>query len=219
MRPVLALVDPHFHRFLPPNVRASSSFDALAQAIESYWSVHATDVSKGFAARAIRSLLPCIVIDRFDDDALLQMAEGAYYAGKSIDMTTTTAPHAVSYAFTGYYRIPHGHAVALTLPSFFEFNGEVSNDDCLDSRGAEYVRKTLQELAKLLGAQDSKQARRVLENIADRLGLERRLSAMGLQTEEDIECIVKHGFNPDRVSNNPRRLTPERLREILLNLR
>ena len=219
MRPELVLVDPQFHRSLPQPVRASSSFDALAQAIESYWSVHATDVSKEFAVQAIRMLLPCIVLDCFDDDALLQMAKGAYYAGKSIDLTTTTAPHAVSYAFTGYYRIPHGHAVALTLPSFFEFNGKVLDDDCLDSRGVKYVRKTLQELANLLGAQDSKQARHVLEGIIDKLGLERKLSAVGLQTEKDIDCIVEHGFNADRVSNNPRQLTPGHLRKMLLSLK
>lgn len=42
-----------------------------------------------------------------------EVAEGAYYAGRAIDITTTTAPHAFSYKFTSLYGIPHGHAVAL----------------------------------------------------------------------------------------------------------
>ena len=29
-----------------------------------------------------------------------EVAEGAYYAGRAIDITTTTAPHAFSYKFT-----------------------------------------------------------------------------------------------------------------------
>jgi alcohol dehydrogenase class IV len=215
MRPVLALVDPQFHRVLPQPVRASSGFDALAQAIESYWSVRSTDESKGFAARAIRSILPCITRGGSDDNALLHMAEGAYWAGKAIDVSQTTAPHAVSYALTGYYAIPHGHAVALTLPSLYEFNSGLSSEDCADPRGAEYVRRTLQELAALLEVQGACQARRLLEDAADSLGLERALGKLGIQNSSDIDLIVEHGFNPERVLNNPRRLTSSQLGKIL----
>ena len=41
----------------------------------------------------------------------------------------------------------------------------------------------------------------------------------GIETEEDIELIIKEGFNPDRVKNNPRELTENRLNEILHNIR
>jgi alcohol dehydrogenase class IV len=218
MRPVLALVDPQFHRALPKAVRASSSFDALAQAIESYWCIYSTDISKNFAERAIRLILPCIALANFDDAALLRIAQGAYWAGRAIDITKTTAPHAISYALTGYCNIPHGHAVALTLPSLFEFNEKLSAEDCLDSRGVEYVSRTLRYLAALLGAQDAFQARRFLEDIVDKLALERRISKLGIQSDADIERIIEHGLNPERVSNNPRRLDMRQLREILLTL-
>ena len=48
----------------------------------------------------------------------------AYYAGKAISLTKTTAPHAVSYPFTSFFNVDHGHAVSLTLNEFLRFNFE-----------------------------------------------------------------------------------------------
>ena len=35
-------------------------------------------------------------------------------AGKAINISKTTAPHAVSYPFSSMFNIDHGHAVSLT---------------------------------------------------------------------------------------------------------
>ena len=43
------------------------------------------------------------------------MTLGAMYSGKAINITKTTAPHAISYPFTSLYGLSHGHAVSLTL--------------------------------------------------------------------------------------------------------
>ena len=51
------------------------------------------------------------------------------------------------------------------------------------------------------------------------IGLSTRLSELGVKKDEDIGIIVKNGFNPDRVKNNPRRLTEEALRGILNDIR
>ena len=52
------------------------------------------------------------------------MLKAANYSGKAINITKTTAPHAVSYPFTAHYGISHGHAVALTFNDFMKFNFE-----------------------------------------------------------------------------------------------
>lgn len=44
--------------------------------------------------------------------------EGANLAGQAINITRTTAPHAMSYTLTSKFGYPHGHAVALTFPYF-----------------------------------------------------------------------------------------------------
>ena len=40
-------------------------------------------------------------------------------AGKAINISKTTGPHAVSYPFSAMFGIDHGHAVSLTLENFF----------------------------------------------------------------------------------------------------
>ena len=51
------------------------------------------------------------------------------------------------------------------------------------------------------------------------IGLETRLSELGIKSQEDIEILIKNGFNPDRVKNNPRLLTETQLRKILKEIR
>ena len=43
-------------------------------------------------------------------------------AGKAINISKTTAPHAVSYPFSSLFGLDHGHAVSLTLEKFLLFN-------------------------------------------------------------------------------------------------
>ena len=71
--------------------------------------------------------------------------EAAHLAGKAINITTTTAAHAISYPITTYFNVPHGHAVALTLGEFFLINADVTNNVVVDSRGEEYLLKTMME--------------------------------------------------------------------------
>ena len=50
------------------------------------------------------------------------MSKAAYYSGKAISITKTTAPHAISYPFSACFGISHGHAVSLTLNKFLRHN-------------------------------------------------------------------------------------------------
>lgn len=108
---------------------ACTGFDAFAQAIESYWNIHSNSTSENYAEQAIVMLFDAL--NRFADDAdacmsdyewRAKMMEGANLAGKAINITRTTAPHAMSYVMTSKYGYPHGHAVALTFPYFANLN-------------------------------------------------------------------------------------------------
>lgn len=120
--PDVALVYPPFTYNNPKYLTACTGFDALSQAIESYWNVNATEESDEYARRAIRLLgsnLP-VAVNAPTELARDRVSEGAYWAGRAINITKTTAPHAFSYPFTTYYGYPHGHAVALTFPFFYK---------------------------------------------------------------------------------------------------
>lgn len=47
-----------------------------------------------------------------------------------------------------------------------------------------------------------------------RIGLPERLGEMGV-TEQDVDTIVAGGFRPDRITNNPRKVTEAALRKLL----
>lgn len=127
---------------LPARQRACTYLDALCQAMESAWARAATDESRVLAYAAVSELLACGDAYLFGSD--LQAAEralhGAYTAGRAINLTKTTAPHAMSYQITMDYGIPHGGSVALCMRAAWD-------DVC--ARADADTRKTLDVLEQV----------------------------------------------------------------------
>jgi alcohol dehydrogenase class IV len=122
--PNIAIVYPPFTYNNPKYLTACTGFDALSHAIEAYWNINAVKESDEYALKAIELLwenLPKVVNYPIIETRNI-ISEGAYWAGKAINITKTTAPHAFSYPFTTIYGYPHGHAVAMTFPFWAEFN-------------------------------------------------------------------------------------------------
>lgn len=111
IRPSHVLVLPELTVSLPPYQKASTNFDAYAQAIESLWARGATEESKSYANRALELM-------KADN-----WPEASYWAGRAIDISRTTAAHAFSYYLTSHYGIPHGHAVYMVFPYICRNNG------------------------------------------------------------------------------------------------
>ena len=216
--PNLAVVVPALLKSLPAHVAAASGMDALCQGIESYWSIYSTDESRDLAREAVVlawGSLKKSVLNK-DDQALEDIARASHLAGQAINITKTTAPHAVSYALTSFYGITHGHAVGLLVARFFAYNSEVSDEDCLDSRGPAWVKSRIEDLVGILSSESIQDVAPAMNRLMDDIGLEVDLKALGLSTDKDIEVIVENGFNPQRVNNNPRRLDQLGLSDLLL---
>lgn len=218
MLPAYAIIDPMLLASVAPVLAATTGIDALSQAIESYWSVRSTDESKAYATQSITLIKGNIVamVRERTDDVCLAMAHGAHLAGKAIDISKTTAPHALSYPLTALAGIPHGHAVALTLPATIRFNAEVDEGSVADSRGLAYVRSTLAAINGLLGAADAEEAARVIESLMDAIVLQRRLTALGV-VGGDIPSFMKE-ISLERLANNPRRMTKKDATRILTDI-
>jgi len=221
--PNYAICDPRLVMSLPKNILASTGMDALGQAIESYWSVNSTEESKEFARRAINLLTNNLekAVNSSCLHSRTRVMKGANLAGKAINLTKTTACHSIAYPMTSYFGIPHGHAVGLTLGEMLVYNGEVEEGDCSDKRGWGYVRENIGEITKMLGVSDKmfeapidNKARDKIYELMESIGLETKLSRLGLGPE-DIELIIEKGFNPDRVKNNPRLLSGDNLKRML----
>jgi len=215
--PDYSIVDSSLSMALPPKVTASTGMDAFSQAIESYWCIYSTEESKDYAAQAIKLVMGNLkkAVNNPSQKSREAMALAAHLAGKAINISKTTAPHAISYPITARFGIPHGHAVGLSLAQVLKFNYEVSDEDVLDKRGADYVRKTMKKIIELLGAKDVEDASNKINSLMKGIGLETSLGELGIN---NFEVIIKEGFNPERVKNNPRKLTEAELRRILTNI-
>lgn len=205
---------------VPRGAAAAAGMDAFCQGVESYWSIHSTDVSKAFAREAIELSWRCLepAVMQKNTQALEQLGMASHLAGKAINLTKTTAPHAVAYALTNHFGLRHGHAVAMTLPGILCYNDGVTDDDLLDSRGVGYVRDVIAEIAGLIDQNSAAAAAEAIRMKMRMLELPTTLREMGHTGDEKREQIIKNGFNPQRVNNNPRRLTEDGLRGILRSL-
>ncbi len=221
MTPDYAIVDTQFTINLPRAITASTGMDAFCQAVESYWCINSTEESKKYAEQAIKIILKNLskAANNPSTESREAMSKAAHLAGKAINISKTTACHAVSYPITSYFNVPHGHAAALTLPSMLVYNSEVNKDDLLDKRGIDYVNKTVNEIVKFIGVKGVGDASQKIRNLMQEIGLKTKLSELGIKTQNDIDIIIKNGFNPDRVKNNPRKLTEGALRKILENIK
>ena len=215
--PNFSVVIPPLLASVPQHVAASSGMDALCQGIESYWSIHSTDESRKLAAEAITlawNWIEKAVNDR-SSEALNHMAKASHLAGRAINITKTTAPHAVSYPMTSYFGITHGHAVGLLTARFLIFNEGVTEEDCLESRGPEWVKQRLHEISAILGEDTVDDAAQGLTQKTKSIGLKIDLSELGVRTEDDIDTIIQNGSNLNRLNNNPRKVDAGSIRLLL----
>lgn len=183
-------------------VTACSGFDALAQAIEAYWNRNATTESDGYAEKAMDLIYPSLpdAVNNPTKEVRDMMAEGAYWAGRAINITKTTAPHAFSYPFTSHYGIPHGHAVAMVFPTIAEFN----MTDGVIPEGKK------DRLIILFGTPES-----FANNI------NRYLSSIGMSVPVGVDYnldLLLNGINLERLANNPVRITPTQSRKFLKSI-
>jgi len=217
LRPAVAIIDSNLTASLPPAVTAAAGIDALSQAVESYWSVKATPESQADAAAAIPLIfkhLPAAVNNPMPVDREA-MGRAAYLAGKAINVSFTTACHAVAYPMTAHFGVAHGQAVSITLGSFLIFNSQVIEADVNDARGVSYVRRTLTDIVNICGADSPVAAAQKITELLRQIGLAAKLSELGITTPEQRELIIAEGFTPSRMGNNPRRVNTEQLRQLL----
>lgn len=106
---------------LDRKILISSYIDALSQSMESFWSKNSTNESKELSLRALKHLIRAKTnLINYKKRSLQDAQIGSNLAGKAINISKTTAPHAFSYYFN-QYNIPHGIAVNITTPFFMKY--------------------------------------------------------------------------------------------------
>ena len=196
--PDTVLFDPSALKTLPIYQKKSTMMDAFCHAIESFWSVNSTEESKKYSAEAIKMVLANM--DEYlanDETANANMLKAANIAGKAINITQTTAGHAMCYKLTSLYGIAHGHAAALCDKVLFPYM-IANTDKCIDKRGDQYLKESFNEIAAAMDCPTAEKAAEKLAHIVDSL----ELKVPTVKNADDIN-ILKTSVNPDRLKNNP----------------
>jgi len=117
MLPNIAILDPEFLKTLPDYHKKSTILDTLCHAVESLWAKGRTAESITYAKSALRIVWEDADSYMANDVASsIRMLHAANLSGKAINISKTTAAHAMSYELSSLFNISHGHAVSLCLP-------------------------------------------------------------------------------------------------------
>ena len=216
--PEVVILDGSLVRTGSTYLKACNSLDAMSQAIESYWAVGATDVSRKYAKDALQlgwSLLPHYVNGGCTDLQAQKMLEAAHLAGKAINISKTTAAHAWSYAFTSAYNIPHGHAVWLTLPAIFDAHFNATAEEIIEPKGFSYFKTIMAELCNYLSLDMDVNLRMQLKQFLLSIGVESRMEQLGASTLKN-KTDLSNQVNIERLNNNPVNLNGKK--SLIFNL-
>lgn len=183
------------------NMTLSTGLDALAHAMESYWSVPSNPYTRVLARdsiRIIRKYLPLALKDLDNLEYRKQMIRGSFFAGLAFSNTRTTACHSISYPLTMLFGINHGYAAALTLMEVLKRNWEYLNEkelflDAWNVSNIDEIENWLKEVS------------------SGKL----KLSKFGVDKSE-IPNIVKLATTGGRMDNNPIIFNEIEIEEILL---
>ena len=192
--PNYAIVDSQFVENNPRYLKACTAMDAYCHAIESYWAKKATILSREYAKEAIILCRDNIedYVNTNNSEIANKMMKASNIAGKAINISRTTAAHALSYKITSEYGIPHGHAVALAIPKLCEIN--TANNE-------------FKEILDIV----TNNATDYFEKLYNLIGLNNNLCALGIT---DIKSIIA-SVNYERLNNNPIKLSYLDLKNIL----
>jgi alcohol dehydrogenase len=125
----LALLDPALTVSQPRSITATSGFDAIAHAVETYVATKRNPLSEVFSRQAwllLERNYERVLAQPDDLEARGAMQLGAYYAGVAIENSMLGATHACANPLTARYGTAHGAAIAMLLPSVVRWNGSVA---------------------------------------------------------------------------------------------
>jgi len=215
--PGKVVLDPTLLREVAGDTMTYCAFDALAQAMESAWSVNATEDSLRDALMAVETILDVfeVAVRERSPSALARLQHGAYLAGKAINVSRTTLAHALSYPLSARFGLPHGLAVFLNLPRVIRFNAAMNPETCQDPQGMGHYHEKMGRLFALFGVADHEGLACYLEDLFRRLSVSPRFEDHGVG-REDQAWIVRSAVSSSRSGNNPRRADLEALSHDLV---
>ena len=205
----VAVLDPALTISQPRSITATSGFDAIAHAVETYVTTRRNPLSELFSREAWALLEPNYerVLAQPDNiSARGAMQLGAFYAGVAIENSMLGATHACANPLTARYGTAHGAAIAMLLPTVVRWNEKTGTDYC-----------PLLSLSSMVGRNNhmtpGEELARRLEELAEAGGLRNNLRSAGV-SESDLPELAADAAEQWTGTFNPRPLDKQGAIEI-----
>ena len=198
--PKYAILDPKTTFSLSKHQIACSAIDAVCQSIESLWAKNKNRESELYALKSLSLIYPNISrIYENNENIRSLLLEGSNLSGKAINISRTTAPHAMSYYLTVFHDIPHGEAVAINIEPFIKMNFES-------------IRAKIKvKLFEIFRVSTKNEFIRSIKLLKLKLGLKSDLSKLRNLNIETYSTFI----NVERLKNNPIELTPNDILNLI----
>ena len=195
------------------SLKASTGFDAIAQALESMISIKSTKQSIEYSKKSLILSIPNYknFLKAPSKDNVFNMGLAANLSGKAISIAKTNGPHATSYPFSIHYGIEHGHAVSLTINQFMVLHYLNSNKSIAPFN----LKKRFHEIFKILKVKNIYEFDLLLKNLKKEGSLENDYNKLGINIARDYGKILS-GVNSQRLSNCPIKIDKKDIKSILL---
>jgi alcohol dehydrogenase class IV len=213
------LLKPDFFSLVPkltinsPKIfRASSGFDAIAQAIESIFSLKANAESLKFSLKSltfsIKNFLKFVNAPNIKNS--YRMLAAANFSGMAINIARTNAPHALSYFFSSKFKIPHGIAVSIffveIINSYYQYTRKVKNKNLC---------KKFKFLFNSTNIKNIKNFNILFAKFFYESGIEKYLN--GILPKITLKKKLKFHYNLDRLKNSPFQINKEFINNLLIS--
>jgi alcohol dehydrogenase len=200
--PKAAVVDPELTRSVPPRTTMNTGLDALAHALEGYWSRNHQPISDLMAVQAVRLVtenLEAAWRNGSDMEARTKMSLAALLGGLAFALPKTAGSHACSYPLSEDYGLPHGEACAFTLDSFVRINAD----------------ERLEALCRGAGLRGTEELAEKILYLKKLAGLRCRLAELG---EVDLDKLARDSAVHPLMKNNPVAMDEAALRRMFAAL-
>lgn len=208
--PVVAIVDKDMVMSMPPKLCASTGMDALVHAIEGFITKGAWELTDMMHIKAIEIIAKNLRASvKGDRTARGNMALGQYIAGMGFSNVGLGIDHSMAHPLSAVYDIPHGMACAILLAPVLKFNAPATGERYRAIAAAMGVpgTETMTQAAYQQAAIDA------VQQLADDVGIPRRLSELGVK-QEDIPFLAQSAMADACTPGNPRDVTQEAIEEI-----
>ncbi|KAI9159179.1 Maleylacetate reductase [Paramyrothecium foliicola] len=199
--PGMVIYDVNLTMTLTVNMSFASGINAIAHAVEALYSQNSNPIINMFAQKGVQSLaeaLPQLAEDAQNESARCQALYGAWLCGVCLGNGGMSLHHNLCHTLGGSFNLPHAETHTVMLPHVLAYN-------------APKIPKALTLLAAVLPDSDG-DAVEGFNKLLRRLGVERRLEALGL-LEDDIDKAADIAVSKQYW--NPREIQREDVRELI----